>query len=140
MTSSGAESWGPPFLIVCQLALAALVVGIAWASARGNVPRNPATADRWEMRSPIWASEETWVAAHRAQAPLLTIGAAGLVVAAVVGIVVSLSDGGAAALPVTLTATAVALGWLVLWCTVAGVVGRVVAKRIIARSPGRADG
>lgn len=124
---------GSVLLAGALLVLGAMVLFFALLARRGGPERNFATADRQDLRSVIWTSEETWQASHRANAPWLLAAAIGLLVGGLVAIGALIVQGPSAAVPTVLTVSCVALLWTVVFCTLAGICGRAAAKRILAR-------
>ena len=107
-----------------------LLLWFARALATDRIRRNVATADEGERRSVIWQSDETWFAAHRAQAPYLVAGAVGELVAAVVCVVALVVAEPGREVPVSLGAFTIALLWVLLCCIVGGLHGQLAARRV----------
>jgi hypothetical protein len=119
-------------LVAAEAGMALLLWWIARRTADGRAPyRDDTDANSWDLRSVIRASEETWVAAHRAQVPFLRVSALGFLVAAAVTLVAVLAAG-PAALGVMTAALLGACGWAIVWFVVGHVVGRAAARRVYA--------
>lgn len=124
---------GSILMTVSLLLLGAFVLFLGVLSWRGGAERNFATADRQDLRSVIWTSAETWEASQRANGPWLVTAAAGLLIAGVFSIVAIFVQGSGDAVGAILAVTCVALLWTVVFCTIAGVRGRVAARRVLDR-------
>jgi uncharacterized membrane protein len=89
------------------IVLSILVIWWARACARGTLKRNPWVGYRTPL---IMSSDQVWVAAHRAAAPLMLVAGIGGIVGAVVGAVLGVA-GAISAAPIFLIS---ATGWLVV--------------------------
>ncbi len=115
--------------------MALMLLWIARRTTDGQFPRRDWTdANPWEARSIVWASEETWEAAHRAQVPYVRISGLGFAVAAVVTLVAVAAVGTAAASDVMLAAVLGACAWGLVWFVVGHVVGTRAAREVLARA------
>lgn len=120
-------------LAVVLLLLGAMILFFAMLARRGGPKRNFATAERQNLRSVIWTSEETWQASHRANAPWLLTAAIGLLASGVFAIGAIIVQGAAGAVETVFTAMCVALCWTLVFCIASGIHGRAAAKKILAQ-------
>lgn len=123
---------GSVLITVTVLALGVMVLFFAVLARRGKPARNYATADRQDLRSVIWTSEETWQASLRANAPWLFVAAGGLLAGGAVMIGAIVVRGAADAVPAVIVVLCIALMWTVVCCALASVAGRIAAKRVLA--------
>lgn len=131
---------GSLLIIVMALLLGALVLLFGLLARHGKPERNFATADRQDLRSLIWTSEETWRASLRANAPWLLTASGGPFAGAAIMIGAMIMRGAADAVSVVLTVFCVALGWTIVCCVAAGIAGRIAAKRVLRTKSVDADG
>lgn len=124
---------GSVLITVSVLVLGAMVLFFAVLARRGKPDRNFATADRQDLRSVIWTSEETWRASHRANAPWLFTASAGLFAGGAFMTGTIIVQGAAEAMPTMVAALCIALFWTIACCTAAGIDGRIAAKQVLAR-------
>ncbi|WP_158685232.1 hypothetical protein [Microbacterium halophytorum] len=124
---------GSGLLVAILLLLGGMLLFFALSARRGKPERNYATADGQDLRSVIWTSEATWRAAHRANAPWLFAASGGAFAggAAMIGAMIVLGAGEAAS--IVLSVLCVALGWVIVCGTCAGIAGRAAAKRARAQ-------
>ncbi|WP_454118914.1 SdpI family protein [Microbacterium lacticum] len=91
--------------------LGALILWWAAACRRGTFPRNRLLG----IRTPTTLrDQEAWMTAHRAGAPSLTIAGTGVLLAALIAIICTLSSTPMPAVPLTFTVAFIwALGWTI---------------------------
>lgn len=124
---------GSIILAAMLVLLGAGILIIAMISRRGGPERNFADADGFDRRSVIWASAEAWQASHRANAPWLVTASIGVLVCGLISFGVIMMQGPSEATGAVLTLLCVALFWVIAFCTVAAIRGRVAAKKVLAQ-------
>ncbi|WP_029088614.1 hypothetical protein [Brevibacterium album] len=125
---------GSVLITVMVMLLGAMILFFAMLARRGKPDRNFTTADRQDLHSLIWTSEETWQASHRANAPWLFAAASGPLAGGAVMIGAMISLGAGSAMTFVLTVLCVVLFWTLACCTAAGIAGRIAAKQVLTRN------